>query len=405
MAQSLTTTVTNSSEHLVACAGMVTGGPESIIELSKNTLRPVRCEWGAGTKTECDILLGSWALLRKHLHIIHCHAVDKDGFFCALPRCNQQFHPSYITLVEHIDTAHLSCLMFYCPISGCQVSPLRGLESLKKHVEAQHSNNMEILPHQSRTDPSIMWMPFEQSQLLANGSKSALVAPGCSITSDLPRNSEPGLGTIFVSEMGMRKSHKMMGWMQESTDEWLPSQPTMSQSQGPVGNWEPHPMTRRKRIRAKQLEKVKEVMKEEEEEGVVKVILDDITRFGDQGDSMGIVEGGVNGLRVSIRGQGLVSLRRSRWQQEVKHKDHKLIQKADSMVIIGQGMKQIMADLSRPQPMLALEELARDANRYPRLMRVPKGITFDIMKSKMDKLEAMGVVDIDPDRLLYDLSL
>lgn len=38
---------------------------DSVIELAKNAVNPVKCDWGAGTKVECDVLLGSWTLLRK----------------------------------------------------------------------------------------------------------------------------------------------------------------------------------------------------------------------------------------------------------------------------------------------------------------------------------------------------
>ncbi len=68
---------------------------ESAVELAKNSINPVKCEWGVGTKAECNIVLGSWKLLQKvsifaannltcvlsliasstpkHLHIIHSH--------------------------------------------------------------------------------------------------------------------------------------------------------------------------------------------------------------------------------------------------------------------------------------------------------------------------------------------
>jgi len=39
--------------------------PGDLIELAKDVLNPVRCEWGNGTKGDCGIVLASWTLLRK----------------------------------------------------------------------------------------------------------------------------------------------------------------------------------------------------------------------------------------------------------------------------------------------------------------------------------------------------
>jgi len=38
---------------------------EDLIELAKDVLNPVRCEWGIGTKDACGVVLTSWTLLRK----------------------------------------------------------------------------------------------------------------------------------------------------------------------------------------------------------------------------------------------------------------------------------------------------------------------------------------------------
>lgn len=38
---------------------------EAVVELAKNAINPVKCEWGSGTKFECNTVLGSWELLRK----------------------------------------------------------------------------------------------------------------------------------------------------------------------------------------------------------------------------------------------------------------------------------------------------------------------------------------------------
>ena len=38
---------------------------EDLIELAKDILNPVRCEWGIGTKDACGVVLTSWTLLRK----------------------------------------------------------------------------------------------------------------------------------------------------------------------------------------------------------------------------------------------------------------------------------------------------------------------------------------------------
>lgn len=44
---------------------VITMSAESLVEFAKNALNPIRCEWGSGTKSECNIVLGSWELLRK----------------------------------------------------------------------------------------------------------------------------------------------------------------------------------------------------------------------------------------------------------------------------------------------------------------------------------------------------
>jgi hypothetical protein len=43
---------------------------DSIVELARNTVNPVKCDWGAGTRTECNVMLGSWMLLKK---VIFCY--------------------------------------------------------------------------------------------------------------------------------------------------------------------------------------------------------------------------------------------------------------------------------------------------------------------------------------------
>ena len=69
-------------------------------------------------------------------------------------------------------------------------------------------------------------------------------------------------------------------------------------------------------------------------------------------------------------------------------------------MVVGQGMKVLMVDLSRPQPM---RELIRDGGDCPESAKAPKCITFEVVRRKMDKLSVASLVETD--RLLHDLSL
>ncbi|KAJ3576470.1 hypothetical protein NP233_g405 [Leucocoprinus birnbaumii] len=216
---------------------------------------------------------------------------------------------------------------------------------------------------------------------------------------------ESSPGSVLVSEVIVKKSKKLADWVKEGFDEWLPGQTSFSQSQGPTCSQGPtHPMARRKRIRAKQLEKVKEAKKPEEDEEATKVVLDDLIKFDGKGGSTGLAQGSGDGRQVGNRGSGLELLMKGRSEPEGVRKAW-LSKEVERGMIMRQEIDLLKVDLSRPQPMVVLKGLADPQDPYPEMARGPKGITFEVMKRKMDTLEMMKEKAIDPARLLHDLTL
>ncbi|KXN81547.1 hypothetical protein AN958_04484 [Leucoagaricus sp. SymC.cos] len=214
----------------------------------------------------------------------------------------------------------------------------------------------------------------------------------CSQPPVLPIEAGRRLGALLVSPVKL--PWRMKERREKNLDEWFPSQ--LSQSQGPSL----HPMTRRKRTTAKQLEKVKEMKKVEDEEGVTKIRLDNLIRFDAEDDLMGLVESGIDGRQfVGVRKVRVTFI----GSQE--HRGPKLEKRINSGLIVGEQPKLLMADLSRPQPMLTREDVAQSVGvENTETGRAVRGITFEVMARKMETMEKNGE-SIDSGRLLHDFTL
>ena len=256
----------------------------------------------------------------------------------------------------------------------CPSNALRGIESLQKHLKT-HNAGSEAL---QAFGNSMTWIPVPWHQSLASGlgSTTDLEKSSCFVASHIPRLNP---GAVLVSSMKAQKSQKLVQLMQESAKHWLLSQPIMSQAQDHMGSQSGlHLVTKRKRG-AKQLEMM-EIKRndEDDDEGTTKITLDNLTRFiGDQ--------------RFNFMDQRQKTLTKSFGPEEGSK---------DIQMVVGQGMKVLMVDLSRPQPM---RELIRDGGDCPESAKAPKCITFEVVRRKMDKLSAASLVETD--RLLHDLSL
>jgi len=219
------------------------------------------------------------------------------------------------------------------------------------------------------------WLPFSWHQSLANGLGSVTdLDKSNSFATNFATTHMPkiNLGAVLVSNMKVPKSQKMAELKRKRREQLLVKSP-ICQTQNLVGSqsWSCS-RTRRKRW-AKQLE-MKEIKRnnEEDNEGTTKVTLDDFTRFvGDQ--------------RSKFMDQRQLTLVGGRQQEGCR----------DIQMVVGQAMKVLRVDLSRPQPM---QKSTRDGSESA---KAPKCITFEVMRKKMDELSS---VNLDTD-LLHDSSL
>ncbi|KIK07777.1 hypothetical protein K443DRAFT_673038 [Laccaria amethystina LaAM-08-1] len=122
--------------------------PETIRDVAKHALKPggFECDWdigkSGGKPKTCQVVLGSWDLLRKHIHV-HCRSQRKQNaripIECRLPRCNFKLQKSCEDLEKHVDESHLSRISLDCPIRGCGSVSWR-LAAFPKHFEDAHKN-------------------------------------------------------------------------------------------------------------------------------------------------------------------------------------------------------------------------------------------------------------------------
>lgn len=135
---------------------------DSVVELAKNVLRPIKCDWLVG-RDVCPVTLGSWTLLQEVRRIRNAQMIanqfiwiiardstlslseaDCSSFYqvfpmyklkctagqnlrsewqtatCGLPRCNARNHGSTAALENHVRQAHMARVPFPCPIDGMQ---------------------------------------------------------------------------------------------------------------------------------------------------------------------------------------------------------------------------------------------------------------------------------------------
>ncbi|KAF9442414.1 hypothetical protein P691DRAFT_779426 [Macrolepiota fuliginosa MF-IS2] len=311
---------------------------------------------------------------------MHCHAV-KDIFMCYLPKCNLQLHASCLALADHIDFAHLSRLMFHCPVPGCGISSLRGIESLTKHYEEKHQD-IDGQPLQLTMDYAT-WEPIPWFPTASNGPDLDLGTPGIPVPPPFPQKPQLEPGNILVSNVGMKQSQKMLNPVEEMGGEWPPSQePGMSQGEGFTLSQGVQLMVRRKRTRAKQLEKVKQKRDGEEEEGIPSVVLDDFAKSDNRNSDD--ENGDINVW--SRRGNQRLEITEMRAQVLSPGKRETLTKQADEGVVFGKRYRSLMVDLSRPQPMS--EEHKKGTTQ------ASKSILFDVLARKVDEMERTGVVDV-----------
>jgi len=210
----------------------------------------------------------------------------------------------------------------------------------------------------------MIWLPISWQQSLANvpGSATDLNKSNSFATTHLPK---VNLGAVFVKVQ--RSQIAELKWERR---EQLLVNPPICQTQNLVDS---QSWSRSRKRWAKQL-RVKEIKKNDEDdnEGTTNVTLDNFTRFvSDQQSRL-----------MDQRQSTLVGVRRQEGCRDIQ-------------MVVGQAMKALGVDLSRPQPMQKSTQGGSES------AKAPKCITFGVMQKKMDNLSFVG---IDTD-LLHDPSL
>jgi len=238
----------------------------------------------------------------------------------------------------------------------CPIKSLRGIEALQKHLETHDEGSP------SCGTSSMTWLPVSWHQSLANGPGLAtdLDKSNSFATTHIPKIN---LGAVLV------KVQKSTELKRERREQFLVDSSTY-QTQDPLNN---QSWSHSRKRWAQQLN-VKEIKRkhEDDNEGTTNITLDDFTRFvGDQQSKF-----------MNDKHSTLVGNRRQEGCRDIP-------------MVVGQAMKVLRVDLSRPQPM---QKSTRDGSESA---KAPKCITFEVMQKKMDKLSFVG---IDTD-LLHDPSL
>ncbi|KAJ6515641.1 hypothetical protein C8R45DRAFT_957194 [Mycena sanguinolenta] len=155
---------------------------QTVVELAKNALVPVRCDAtvplksddagpssGLGSKT-CGLELGSWRLLLRHQY--KKHGTKRKGtafrYACGLSRCSARLHESMEAFKSHIETSHMKNTPLPCPFTKCPLHQFgRSMvhnkflkeRDLISHFEEYHSEliGLELDPRSEILLPS--WEP------------------------------------------------------------------------------------------------------------------------------------------------------------------------------------------------------------------------------------------------------
>jgi len=225
----------------------------------------------------------------------------------------------------------------------CPFKSLRGIETLQKHLEThdEYSSSCSI--------SSMTWLPISWHQSLVNvpGSATDLNKSNSFATPHMPK---VNLGAVFVQMAELKRERR----------EQLLVNPPICQTQNLVDS---QSWSRSRKRWVKQLG-VKEIKRnnEDDNEGTTNVTLDDFTRFvSDQQSKF-----------MDQRQSTLVSVRRQEGCRDIQ-------------MVVGQAMKVLRVDLSRPQPM---QKSTQDGSESA---KAPKCITFGVMQKKIDNLSFVGI--------------
>ncbi|KAF8350455.1 hypothetical protein F5887DRAFT_1069473 [Amanita rubescens] len=132
---------------------------ETIVDIAKDMLTALECEWKMSNGKICGAVLGSWHLLEKHL-LNHLKVKTHLGsnWLCKLPRCNSPVHGSLQQLQEHVQLSHMSRIALPCPFTFCTFPSIR-FNQLSSHFDEEHSELDGKAIHDSELVLP-MWMPF-----------------------------------------------------------------------------------------------------------------------------------------------------------------------------------------------------------------------------------------------------
>jgi len=225
----------------------------------------------------------------------------------------------------------------------CPFKSLQGIETLQKHLETHDEGSS------SCSISSMTWLPISWHQSLANapGSATDLNKSNSFATPHMPK---VNLGAVFVQMAELKRERR----------EQLLVNPPICQTQNLVDS---QSWSRSRKRWVKQL-RVKEIKRnnEDDNEGTTNVTLDDFTRFvSDQQSKF-----------MDQRQSTLVSVRRQEGCRDIQ-------------MVVGQAMKVLRVDLSRPQPM---QKSTQDGSESA---KAPKCITFGVMQKKIDNLSFVGI--------------
>jgi len=240
----------------------------------------------------------------------------------------------------------------------CPFKSLQGIETLQKHLETHDEGSS------SCSISSMTWLPISWHQSLANapGSATDLNKSNSFATPHIPK---VNLGAVFV-----KVQKPQMAEFKREMREQLLVNPPICQTQNLVDSqsWS---RSRKRWVKQLRVKKIKR-NNEDDNEGTTNVTLDDFTRFvSDQQPKF-----------LDQRQSTLVGVRRQEGCRDIQ-------------MVVGQAMKVLRVDLSRPQPM---QKSTQDGSESA---KAPRCITFGVMQKKIDNLNLVG---IDTD-LLHDPSL
>ncbi|KIJ39880.1 hypothetical protein M422DRAFT_68694 [Sphaerobolus stellatus SS14] len=118
------------------------GVDESAVkEVLEGAGRLMECLW-----PKCDVWLGSWELLRKHVEKRHCQPLSEEElktasssrpYECRYATCRNQTFASPAALLNHMVPTHLDEELLTCPL-GCRRAPTT-LQGITQHLATVHS--------------------------------------------------------------------------------------------------------------------------------------------------------------------------------------------------------------------------------------------------------------------------